>query len=68
MTKSDLRKIELAISQLSDEDLVKFRTWFAEFDAINWDRQFETDVAAGRLDALADKALQDLRKGKCTDL
>ncbi len=68
MTKSDLREIELAVSQLSDEDLVKFRTWFAEFDAINWDRQFETDVAAGRLDALADKALQDLGKGKCTDL
>ncbi|MFP4122310.1 hypothetical protein [Coleofasciculus sp.] len=68
MTKSDLREIELAVSQLSDEDLVKFRTWFAEFDAINWDRQLETDVAAGRLDALADKALQDLRKGKCTDL
>jgi hypothetical protein len=68
MTKSDLREIELAISQLSDEELVKFRTWFAEFDAINWDRQFETDVTAGRLDALADKALQDLGKGKCTDL
>ncbi|MEQ8757184.1 MAG: hypothetical protein RID09_27165 [Coleofasciculus sp. G1-WW12-02] len=68
MTESDLREIELAISQLSDEELVKFRTWFAEFDAINWDRQFETDVTAGRLDALADKALQDLGKGKCTDL
>lgn len=68
MTKSDLREIELAISQLSDEELVKFRTWFAEFDAANWDRHFETDVVAGRLDALADKALKDLRQGKCTDL
>jgi len=57
MTKSDLREIERAVSQLSDEDLAKFRTWFAEFDAANWDRQFETDVAAGRLDALANKAL-----------
>jgi len=68
MTKSDLKEIERAVSQLSDEDLAKFRTWFTEFDAANWDRQFETDVAAGRLDALADKALQDLRQGKCTDL
>ncbi|MEQ8957193.1 MAG: hypothetical protein RLP02_04595 [Coleofasciculus sp. C2-GNP5-27] len=68
MKTSDLGKIERAVSQLSSEDLAKFRTWFAEFDAANWDRQFETDVTAGRLDALADKALNDLRKGKCTDL
>ncbi|MEQ8539892.1 MAG: hypothetical protein RIB93_20885 [Coleofasciculus sp. D1-CHI-01] len=68
MTKSDLREIERAVSQLSDEDLAKFRTWFAEFDAANWDRQFETDVAAGRLDALANKALNDLRQGRCTNL
>ena len=67
MTKSDLREIERAVSQLSDEDLAKFRTWFAEFDAANWDRQFETDVAAGRLDALANKALNDLRQGRCTN-
>lgn len=68
MTKSDLREIERAVTQLSDEDLAKFRTWFAEFDAANWDRQFETDVAAGRLDALAEGALNNLRQGKCTDL
>ena len=68
MTKSELREIERAVSQLSDKDLAKFRTWFAEFDAANWDRQFETDVAAGRLDALANKALNDLRQGKCTNL
>ncbi|NEO35609.1 MAG: hypothetical protein F6J90_04465 [Moorea sp. SIOASIH] len=68
MNKSDLGEIERAVSQLSSEDLAKFRTWFAEFDAANWDRQFEADVAAGRLDALADKALKDLRQGNCTDL
>ena len=45
-----------------------FRTWFAEFDASAWDRQMEDDVAAGRLDALADEALNDLRAGRCTDL
>ena len=68
MTKSDLREIERAVSQLSDEDLAKFRTWFAEFDAANWERQFETDVATGKLDALANKALNDLRQGRCTNL
>jgi hypothetical protein len=36
-------------------------------DAAAWDRQIEEDVAAGRLDALADEALDDLREGRCTD-
>lgn len=63
-----LREIERAISQLSPDDLAAFRAWFAEFDAAVWDQQIEADVAAGRLDALAEKALQDLRAQRCTDL
>ena len=31
-------------------------------DAVAWDKQFEEDVAAGRLDALADEAIRDLRE------
>lgn len=65
---STLQEIENAISQLSSDDLSRFRTWFAEFDAEAWDRQFEDDVVAGKLDALADKALAHLHEGRCTDL
>ncbi|MDZ7992896.1 MAG: hypothetical protein RM022_024035 [Nostoc sp. EfeVER01] len=65
---STLKEVELAISQLSPEDLAAFRAWFAEFDAAAWDKQIEKDVAAGRLDALAEKALKHLREGRCTDL
>jgi hypothetical protein len=65
---SSIQEIEHAIRQLSPEDLASFRAWFAEFDASVWDRQIEDDVAAGRLDALADEALQDLREGRCTEL
>jgi hypothetical protein len=65
---SNLQEIEYAISQLSAEELADFRVWFAEFDAEAWDRQFEEDVAAGRLDNLAQRALQHLREGRCTDL
>ncbi len=64
----NLREIEQAIRQLSVEELADFRAWFAEFDAERWDRQFEEDVAAGRLDSLAQRALQHLREGRCTDL
>ena len=63
-----IQELKTAVSKLSREELSAFRTWFAEFDAEAWDRQFEQDVAAGRLDALAEEALQDLRKGRCTDL
>lgn len=65
---STVDEIEGAIRKLSDEDLVALRAWFAEFDAAVWDSQFERDVAEGRLDALADEALRDMREGRCTDL
>jgi hypothetical protein len=65
---STVQEIEDAIRQLPPEELAALRAWFHEFDAAAWDRQFEEDVAAGRLDALAAEALQDLREGRCTDL
>lgn len=54
---STIQEIERAVSELTPQELVEFRQWFHEFDAAEWDRQFEDDVAAGRLDALADEAL-----------
>ena len=60
--------VEFAVSLLSSEDLAAFRAWFAEFDAAAWDKQVEKDVAAGRLDVLAEKALKHLGEGRCTDL
>ena len=33
-----------------------------------WCKQFEEDVNAGRLDHLGDKAVEDLRAGRCKDL
>ena len=65
---SSVKEIEEAILKLSDADLEAFREWFAEVDAAAWDRQIEEDVAAGRLDALADEALKDHRSGHSTDL
>jgi len=61
-------EIEVAVKKLSRDELSVFRDWFQEFDAEAWDKQFETDVTAGRLDALAEEALRDLREGRCTDL
>jgi hypothetical protein len=64
---STLEEIKDAVRQLSPKELAAFRMWFARLDAAAWDRQIEEDVAAGRLDALADEAIDDLREGRCTD-
>ena len=60
---STVFEIENAVQKLSHGDLTTFRDWFLGFDAAAWDKQFEEDVAAGRLDALADEAIRDLREG-----
>lgn len=65
---STVHDIEAAVSRLSRQELAVFRDWFSEFDASAWDRQFEADVRAGHLDALADEAISDLREGRCRDL
>ena len=64
---STIAEIEDAVRRLSPEDLAAFREWFVQLDAEAWDRQIEDDVAAGRLDSLAEEALEDLRQGRCTD-
>lgn len=60
--------IEQQVQALSAEELARFRAWFLEYDWAAWDRQLESDVAAGKLDALADKALRDHAAGKSTPL
>jgi hypothetical protein len=64
---STIAEIEDAVRRLSPEDLAAFREWFVQLDAEAWDRQIEADAAAGRLDSLAEEALEDLRQGRCTD-
>lgn len=63
-----VEEIEAAIRRLSADDLRVLRQWFSDFDGAEWDRQIEQDAAAGRLDSLADEALNDLHEGRCTDL
>jgi len=65
---STIPEIEAAVSKLSREELSAFRKWFHDFDAEAWDKQFERDVAAGRLDSLAEEAVRDLKQNHCTDL
>ena len=63
---SKVESIEQQIKALSAEEIAQLRAWFLEFDWTLWDRQFERDVAAGKLDVLAEKALRDHAAGKTT--
>lgn len=65
---STVEEIERAVRELPPEELARFRAWFAEYESSVWDRKIDADVATGRLDALAEEALRDLRDGRCTDL
>lgn len=60
--------IEQRIRSLSVEELIALREWFARFDAELWDRQFEVDVRAGKLDGLAERALRAHANGQSTKL
>jgi hypothetical protein len=57
MTK--VEQLEQAIESLSPEERARFRAWYAEFDAVDWDQQFEADVAAGKLDRLQSSSRDD---------
>jgi major membrane immunogen (membrane-anchored lipoprotein) len=63
-----IQELEHAVTQLSPKDLASFRQWFENFDAQNWDHQFESDVKSGKLNKIAEKALADYKAGKAKEL
>ena len=65
---SKVEKLEQQVRSLSPEELAQFRAWFQEFDWAVWDAQLAADVQAGKLDALANKALRDHAGRKTTPL
>jgi hypothetical protein len=65
---STIEEIEVAVSRLAPSDYEKFRQWLAEYDNRLWDKEMEEDARAGRLDALLNEGLDDLKNGRCTDL
>lgn len=63
-----LQELEETVTHLSETELVTFAKWFDEFRADQWDRRFEEDVQAGRLDAPGRKADEHFEAGRCTPL
>ncbi len=65
---STLEEIEAAVRQLTPAKRAEFRAWFLSFDATDWDQQIENDMAAGKLDWLANEAISDSQAGRCSEL
>jgi hypothetical protein len=57
-----IEDIERAVPKLPPDQLAQFRAWFEAFDAARFDEKIERDAKAGKLDRLADQAIDDLRK------
>jgi len=63
-----IEDIEKAVAELPPDQLAQFRDWFERFDAVRFDQKIERDAAAGRLDGLAEQAIDDFRKGRAREL
>jgi len=63
-----IEKIEQEIQRLTPAELAAFRDWFRKYDADAWDREIERDIAAGKLDGLADEARAEHAAGKTKPL
>jgi len=63
-----IEEIEQDIEKLSENELKSLRRWFIDFDAEAWDSQILSDIESGKLDKLADEAIQEYRTGKAGKL
>ena len=61
-------EIQQAIMNLPKSDYARLRNWLFEYDWEEWDREFEEDVKAGRLDFLAAEAMEAKRQGTLKEL
>ncbi len=54
---STVQEIEAAISKLTEPEFTELRSWI-------WERDIESDAASGKLNFVAEEALQEHRTGK----
>ncbi len=64
-TVSELQK---AILGLSEAEYTELRRWLLDEDWERWEREFEEDVHAGKLDFLKGEVEQAKREGKLKEL
>ena len=65
---STVSEIENALRALPVKNAREVAGWLQDYLDEKWDKQIDEDIAAGRLDKLADKALADHRAGRVKPL
>jgi hypothetical protein len=65
---STVERIEAEILKLSPKELTQLTDWVLALDEQAWDEQIEQDIAAGKLDFLAQEALAEWEVGNCRTL
>jgi hypothetical protein len=65
---STVEQIEAAILKLSAQELSHLADWILDLDEQRWDEQIAKDVVAGKLDFLAQEALEEYEAGNCQTL
>ncbi|NJP08582.1 MAG: hypothetical protein HC866_03170 [Leptolyngbyaceae cyanobacterium RU_5_1] len=59
-----IEQIEAAILQLPPGEFHQLLEWFFDVDYQRWDEQLESDIAAGKLESLAQEAIADFEAGQ----
>ena len=57
-------ELQRAILDLFEDEYAELVRWLRDQDWERWEQEFDRDVRAGRLDALADEALEAKAKGQ----
>jgi len=65
---STITEIESALRALPLDDARTVAAWLQEYLDEQWDKQIDQDIDAGRLDKLADQALDHYRAGRVKPL
>ena len=65
---STVQEIETAIQKLKPQEIREVADWLQELREELWDQQIDANVSAGRLDKLAEQALEDYRAGRTKPL
>ena len=65
---STVAEIENALQKLPVEEAWKVAGWLQHYLDEKWYRQIDAEIAAGKLDKLADQALEDYHAGRVKPL
>ena len=65
---TSIPEIQQAIMNLPEAEYVELCRWLLDQDWERWEREFDEDVRAGKLDFLAAEALEAKARGELKDL